>query len=101
VVGGGLPCGGFFQLGAAICSALSIRLGNRFSKYFGARVNRKLEPEKIEPLDKMLTDQREFWMGILSGLSAKASTPITELRKMDVFDFFALLSVVEKQQDKK
>jgi hypothetical protein len=49
----------------------------------------------------MLTDQREFWMGILSGLSAKASTPITELRKMDVFDFFALLSVVEKQQDKK
>jgi len=49
----------------------------------------------------MLTDQREFWMGMLSGLSSKSSTPITELRKMDVFDFFALLSVVEKQSEKK
>jgi len=55
----------------------------------------------VEPLDKMLTDQREFWMGMLTGISTKASTPITELRKMDVFDFFALLSVVEKQADKK
>jgi hypothetical protein len=49
----------------------------------------------------MLTDQREFWMGMLSGLSSKAATPITELRKMDVFDFFALLSVVEKNSEKK
>jgi hypothetical protein len=40
-------------------------------------------------------------MGILSALGAKSATSVEELQRMDVFDFFALLSVIEKQSEKK
>jgi hypothetical protein len=99
VVGGGLSRRGFFAIGPAVCQALSNRLASRHGEYFGPRAA-KLEPqeeEKEEPMDSMLKRQSEFWMGLLSTVSSKTNTPITELSKMDVFDFFALLGVVEKQ----
>lgn len=52
-------------------------------------------------MDITLAKQSEFWMGLMSAVAAKSSTSIADLHKMDVFDFFALLSVIEKQSDKK
>jgi len=40
-------------------------------------------------------------MGLMTAVSSKAATSIADLQKMDVFDFFALLSVVEKNGSKK
>ena len=45
--------------------------------------------------------QSEFWMGLMTAVSSKTATSIADLQTMDVFDFFALLSVVEKQNSKK
>lgn len=48
-------------------------------------------------LEKQIRDQGEFWMGVLTSISSKTATSITELLRMDIFDLFALLGVVEKQ----
>ena len=61
----------------------------------------KLGEEKPETIEATIGKQSEFWMGILSALGAKSATSVEELQRMDVFDFFALLSVIEKQSEKK
>lgn len=38
-------------------------------------------------------------MRLLTAVAVKSETPLTELLKMDVFDFFALLSAVEKTNE--
>lgn len=52
-------------------------------------------------METTLGKQGEFWMGLMSGVAAKSGTSIEELHRMDVFDFFALLTVIEKQSEKK
>jgi hypothetical protein len=48
----------------------------------------------------MVSEAREFWMSLLSGLAQSSGTPISALRQMDIFDFFALLSAIEKKNAK-
>lgn len=52
-------------------------------------------------MDTMLTNNMKFWAGCLTSVSTQSGTPITELKKMGVFEFFALLSVVEERNSKK
>lgn len=52
-------------------------------------------------METTLGKQSEFWMGLMSAVGAKANTSIEELHRLDVFDFFALLSVIDKQTEKK
>lgn len=49
-------------------------------------------------MDTELGHAQEFWMDVLTTVSTKSGTPVTELKKMDTFDFFALLSVIEKRE---
>ena len=56
--------------------------------------------EVEEAMDVTLSKQCEFWMGLMSSVAAKSATSIADLHKMDVFDFFALLSAIEKQSKK-
>lgn len=48
-------------------------------------------------MDQQIADKQKFWIGCMTSLSNHAKTPITELKKMDVMDFFALLSIVEEK----
>ena len=52
-------------------------------------------------MDTTLANQARFWAGCLTSVSTQAGTPLTELKKMDVFEFFSLLSVVEERNSKK
>ena len=100
MVGGGLPGRGFYEFGSLLCEALRVRLHNRFPGYFGG--GEKVEdPEKVVLLETQIREQGEFWMGVLTSISSKTATSITELLMMDVFDLFALLGVVEKQNQPK
>jgi len=51
-------------------------------------------------MDDLLNDQTKFWVSTLTAVSTKSGTSITELKKMDVFEFFALLSVIEESKTK-
>jgi len=95
---GGLPGRGFFQVGAGICTALSGRLSARFPEYFGNGGKLKgKEPEKEAAIDTVVKEQAGFWMSVLTTVSTTTGTPLTDVQKMDVFDFFALLGVVERR----
>lgn len=61
----------------------------------------KPEPEKVRLLDEVIKEQAGFWMGVLTTVSTTTGTPLTDVQKMDVFDFFSLLTVVEKRNKKK
>jgi len=99
VVEGGLPGGGFFFIVPAIVQALSGRLSARFPGFFGGKRVEETEP-KEEALDATLLKQSMFWVGLLTTVSNSTSTPITEIKKMDVFEFFALVTVVEERKKK-
>lgn len=51
-------------------------------------------------MDSILLKQSRFWVGLLTTVSNASSTPITEIKKMDVFEFFALVTVVEERRAK-
>lgn len=51
-------------------------------------------------LDKQVADLSKFWMKMLSAVASNAGTSITELRTMDVFIFFSLLSVTDDKLSK-
>jgi hypothetical protein len=80
--------------------ALSGRLIQRFAGYFGG--SRTVSEEEAEKLmDNILADQMRFWVSIMTETATKTQTPLTELKKMDVFEFFSLVSVVEEKNSKK
>ena len=82
--------------------ALSGRLAARFPGYFGGKPAgiKEGEAPKEEALDTTLLKQSRFWVGLLTTVSTSTSTPITEVKKMDVFEFFALVSIVEERRQK-
>lgn len=52
-------------------------------------------------MDSVLADQMRFWVSLMTETATKTQTPLTELKKMDVFEFFSLVSVVEEKNSKK
>lgn len=99
---GGLRGRGFFQIGAGICTALSGRLSARFPEYFGSGGKLKgAQPDKEVAIDTVVKDQAGFWMSVLTTVSTTTGTPLTDVQKMDVFDFFSLLGVVERRNKTK
>ena len=52
-------------------------------------------------MDNVLADQMRFWVSIMTETATKTQIPLTELKKMDVFEFFSLVSVVEEKNSKK
>ena len=101
MVAGGLPGGRFFSLVPAIVQALSGRLIQRFSGYFGGRGSDVKPGDTEKLLDTILADQMRLWVAIMTETATKTQTPLTELKKMDVFEFFSLVSVVEEKNSKK
>lgn len=52
-------------------------------------------------MDAIIADQMKFWVSVMTETATKTQTPLTELKKMDVFEFFSLVSVVEERNSKK
>ncbi len=52
-------------------------------------------------MDEILSEQMKFWVAVMTETATKTQTPLTELKKMDVFEFFSLLTVVEERNSKK
>lgn len=52
-------------------------------------------------IEQVVKEQAAFWMSVLTTVSTTTGTPLTDVQKMDVFDFFALLGVVEQRNKKK
>jgi hypothetical protein len=52
-------------------------------------------------IDTVVKEQAGFWMSVLTTVSTTTGTPLTDVQKMDVFDFFALLGVVERKNKAK
>ena len=46
-------------------------------------------------------EEKKFWMKLLATVSSQTGTSITELKLLDVFDFFSLLTVVDEKMNKK
>lgn len=51
-------------------------------------------------MDEKILEQGKFWVSTLSAVAGKTQTSIQELKSMDIFEFFALLSVVEEKSKK-
>ena len=51
-------------------------------------------------MDERILEQTKFWVSTLTTVAGKTQTSIQELKGMDVFEFFSLLSVVEEKSKK-
>ena len=90
-MGEGVGCFAFFSLGGQLGSGLDARLQARYPKYFKSGGSKKLTY-----LDKDLADNENYWNELLYTVSKGDAGNMRELRKFDIFDFFAYIINYEK-----
>lgn len=97
----------FFELCEAFCSSLFQRLGHRFPQYFHADQERpgrrrigQVEAPPLKYTVNMIQDIESAWVKLKMAVISPGLN-YTELNKLDIFEFFAVLEEVQAKNKPK